>query len=616
MNHIVLRWLPAILILLLPQLALSAKKWDREAAIEAFSEARELQTALLKQESPLPGDFLRCIRTYQRVYRSDPHFGASDDAVFEAGRLYLDAARRFKNESFGKSGGRLLQFLISDYPKSRHCKTAQQLLSESLRQDEADDVRQRALSKATKDPKDPLRHRPVSLRSVRYWTNEGHTRVTIDLDNPARFVPGTLSDPNRIFIDIENAQAIPNLRETIPVNDGKLHQIRIGQNLPDLLRVVLDLAGAHDFSFRELHDPYRIVIDLQSAQRFAASEGVLPKESVDPRSSIRNAGSGNPIRPRPAVSSGKGKLAGPKGAVPSEPATSVGTRVSIDDRKPTHAIVAATSPSGLAENPVAALDPPEPELQPKPAALTSRGDRTLTRVLGLKIQRIVIDPGHGGHDTGTIGPSGLIEKELVLRVAKQLKQLLVDRLGAEVVLTRTTDSYLSLEQRTALANKHRADLFLSLHANSSRHRSISGVETYYLDFASTDEAKEVAARENSMTNRNIRDLQDIVKSIATADKSAESREFARIIQRNLFTKSKQINPKTRNRGVRSAPFVVLIGARMPSVLAELGFVSNPKDEKLLKTGSSQGKLAEALFSGIESYMETLGSYVAQSQTNP
>ncbi len=592
MYHIVLRWLPAILILLLPQLALSAKKWDREAAIEAFSEARELQTALLKQASPLPEDFLRCIRTYQRVYRSDPHYGASDDAIFEAGRLYLDAAHRFKNESFGESGGRMLRFLISDYPKSRHCKTARQLLSESLGKEEAQNTKQGALSKAAKDP---LRPRPVSLRSVRYWSNEGHTRVTIDLDNPARFVPGTLSDPSRIFIDIENAQAIPNLRETIPVNDGKLHQIRIGQNLPDLLRVVLDLAGAHDFSFRELRDPYRIVIDVRSGQRFAAAKGALPKESAD-----------SPI------SKGKSK---PAMADSREPKVSVGTRVSTDEQKPTRAIVASTSPSELAKKPVAAPDP-EPEVQPKPAALTSRGDRTLTRVLGLKIQRIVIDPGHGGHDTGTIGPSGLMEKELVLRVAKQLKQLLVDRLGAEVVLTRTADSYLSLEQRTALANKHRADLFLSLHANSSRHRSISGVETYYLDFASTDEAKELAARENSMTNRNIRDLQDIVKSIATADKSAESREFATIIQRNLFTKSKQINPRTRNRGVRSAPFVVLIGARMPSVLAELGFVSNPKDEKLLKTGASQGKLAEALFSGIESYMETLGRYVAQSQTNP
>jgi N-acetylmuramoyl-L-alanine amidase len=250
---------------------------------------------------------------------------------------------------------------------------------------------------------------------------------------------------------------------------------------------------------------------------------------------------------------------------------------------------------------------------PKPAAPTSSGDRTLTRMLGLKIGRIVVDPGHGGHDTGTIGKGGLREKDLVLDVALELRTLLEEKLGAEVILTRDSDVFVSLEERTALANQREADLFISIHANSSSNRSISGVETYFLSFARTAAEREVAARENATSESNIRDLQDLVTKIARADKSAESRELAAIIQRQLYTGSRRLFPAPRNRGVRSAPFIVLIGANMPSVLAEVAFISNPKDEKLLKKEDNRQRLARALFSGIEGYMKTLGSDVAQSR---
>ena len=253
----------------------------------------------------------------------------------------------------------------------------------------------------------------------------------------------------------------------------------------------------------------------------------------------------------------------------------------------------------------------EPPLPPKAAAPTSRGDRTLTRVLGLKIGRIVLDPGHGGHDTGTIGRGGLLEKDLVLQVAHVLKRLLEDKLGAEVVLTRDDDTFISLEERTAIANQARADLFISIHANSSRSRVVSGVETYYLNFARTDAEREVAARENATSVHNISDLQNLIHKIAQADKSAESRELAAIMQTKLFGSARQLFPSARNRGVRSAPFVVLIGANMPSVLAEVAFISNPGDEKVLKQDNNRQRLAQALFAGIEGYMRTLGNIAAQ-----
>jgi N-acetylmuramoyl-L-alanine amidase len=252
---------------------------------------------------------------------------------------------------------------------------------------------------------------------------------------------------------------------------------------------------------------------------------------------------------------------------------------------------------------------------PKVAPLTSFGDRTMTRMLGLKIGRIVIDPGHGGYDLGTVGPGGLYEKDIVLSIARDLQKLLQEQMGAEVFLTRNDDAFISLEERTAIANQHHADLFISIHANSSRNRSISGVETYYLDFAKSDTEREIAARENATTASSVHELEDLIKKIAQADKSAESKELASIVQKDLFSGAHRLFPSAQNRGVRSAPFIVLIGANMPSVLTEIAFISNPRDERLLKKAANQERLVKALFSGIEDYVKTLGSNLVQNQIN-
>jgi len=208
-----------------------------------------------------------------------------------------------------------------------------------------------------------------------------------------------------------------------------------------------------------------------------------------------------------------------------------------------------------------------------------------------------------------------LEKNLVLQVAKNLQQMIEEKLGAEVILTRTDDTFVSLEERTAIANQQQADLFVSIHANSSPSRNTSGVETYFLDFTRTDSARQIAARENATSDRNVRDLQDLIQEIAQADKIDESRELAAIVQKNLFAAVRKMLPAPQDRGVRSAPFVVLIGAHMPSVLAELAFISNPRDEKLLKKEANQQSLATALFRGIESYMKTLGSGVFPNHGN-
>jgi N-acetylmuramoyl-L-alanine amidase len=236
---------------------------------------------------------------------------------------------------------------------------------------------------------------------------------------------------------------------------------------------------------------------------------------------------------------------------------------------------------------------------------TASGDRSLIRALGLKIGKIVIDPGHGGHDTGTIGPNGLEEKDLVLEVGHRLGKLLEARLGAEVVYTRKDDTFVPLETRTAIANQQRADLFVSIHANSSDDAAARGVETYYLNFTSSPEALDVAARENAVSEKSIYELQDLVKKIALKEKIEESREFAGDVQESLHSGLAAKSPGIRNRGVKKAPFIVLIGANMPSILAEISFVSNPTDEHRLETSEYRQRIAESLYRGIAKYVNGL-----------
>src|SRR5579872_210132 len=243
-----------------------------------------------------------------------------------------------------------------------------------------------------------------------------------------------------------------------------------------------------------------------------------------------------------------------------------------------------------------------------PAKRNTTGDRSMVRVLGLKIGRIVLDPGHGGHDTGTTGPEGLREKDLVLDVAKRLGALIEDRMGSEVIYTRTDDTFIPLERRTEIANQAKADLFLSIHANSSTLHSVAGVETYYLNFTTSKAALEVAARENAGSQKSIFELQDLLEKIALKDKVDESREFANRIQSALYSASAKGDPKARDRGIRKAPFVVLIGASMPSVLSEIGFISNAHDESIMKRSEYRERLAEALYKGLAGYAGTLSHF--------
>ncbi len=658
-------------VILLNASLLSARVWNRVAAERAFEEAKRVHAALRGEKSrPSRERYLHCIRAYQEVYLRDPHYGGSDDAAYEAGKLYQAMGEVFGDQEFYALATKLFSFLVSDYPASPNCPDALlrmgdlyagPLGDENLAREAYEKLRKRYKSSPAAAKVASMMFSPPEIKSlpvkppgqaeagsvaahpvneqntlssvygIRHWSTSNYTRVSIDLDSEARFQKTRLTDPDRIFFDIYSSKLTPDLlNKTFAVGDQFLKQVRVGQNRLDVVRVVLDFAGVTDYSVFELHDPFRIIIDIQGATASAQEKVKRPPRAIQPKpheiTEAKNTALPLPASataPAPSSTTGESSKGEPAPGLKTKPEDSIAeVRETVSTRESTSKKTqVVTSIEKTVEDKKAAVEtPPAPSHPSEPPVLrastpTSRGDRTMTRILGLKIGRIVLDPGHGGHDTGTIGPGGLKEKDLVMQVAKRLQRLLEERLGAEVVLTRTDDTFVPLEDRTALANQHQADLFVSIHANASRSRSASGVETYYLNFARSDEAREVAARENASTIRNIRDLQDLVRKIAQADKSTESRELAALLQKKLFVGARKVYPSARDRGVRSAPFVVLIGANMPSVLAEVGFISNPRDERILRKEDNRHRLAEALFAGIEGYMKTLGSDVAQNQSN-
>jgi N-acetylmuramoyl-L-alanine amidase len=233
---------------------------------------------------------------------------------------------------------------------------------------------------------------------------------------------------------------------------------------------------------------------------------------------------------------------------------------------------------------------------------------SLTRALGLKISRIAIDPGHGGSDVGAMGPHGLVEKNLCLDVAMRLGQLIEKNLpGAQVVYTRRDDRFVPLEERTAIANRANADLFISIHANSSDVQDARGVETYYLNLGASPESMRLATRENAMAATSLHDLPGLLQKIEQNVKITESKQLAAEIQNALSARLQLVSHEETNRGVKQAPFVVLAGATMPAVLSEISFVSNAKDESLLLESAQRQRVAEGLFRGIAGYLDNLNS---------
>jgi N-acetylmuramoyl-L-alanine amidase len=409
-------------------------------------------------------------------------------------------------------------------------------------------------------------------------------RISIEADRELFFHQEQIENPRRLFFDLRGATTTAELRDkTMKYADDIVREIRLGRHPQSTTRIVMDTEGVESYSVFTLYNPYRVIVDFR--RRGAPA---VPAITFIP-----------PVPP--AVSTtGSAKL-DTRPVAPSPSSTPAATPPPMT----------AAPPASIPSPPVNTGPPPSRDIALAAPAIplaNSNGAYSLARQLGLGVSRIVLDPGHGGHDPGVRG-NGLNESELVLDVTLRLKKLLEKAPGIDVVLTRETDVFIPLEQRTAIANRQGADLFLSIHANASRNLKARGIETYFLNFAANPEAEAVAARENSASGQTMHRLPDIVRAITLNNKIDESRDFAETLQKTMVQSLSSRNRDLQDRGVKQAPFVVLIGAGMPSVLAEISFVSNKQEGQLLKTPAYRQQIAEALCDAVLKYQRSLKSKV-------
>jgi N-acetylmuramoyl-L-alanine amidase len=403
-----------------------------------------------------------------------------------------------------------------------------------------------------------------------------------------------------LFLDISRARPwIARHRFTTrEIEDRVVARVRVAESAPGTTRIVFDLKEPASFSITRLDAPDRLVVELRSlrpvtkplAPVFAATYRTRPV-FVYP-----------PLQRRPQI-----LMAGTPPQLPELDLTPVNVTL------PPWPVATMKAPrQSRAVSTVIPAARPATATDSVPLA-SENGSRSLTRALGLKVNRIVIDAGHGGHDDGTIGPHGVLEKDVVLDVALRLARLVEQKLGAEVVLTRSDDTFIPLRDRTAIANDRKADLFLSIHANSSPAPEVAGTETFYLNFTNVTGSLDVAARENAGSDKTVGELKDLIQSITLNDKIEESHTFAQDIQNSIDAQALRSNAAARNRGVKRAPFIVLIGASMPSVLAEIGFLSNSRDESNLAKPEYRQKVAEALYKGLAQYSQSLSHFEPSRQ---
>jgi N-acetylmuramoyl-L-alanine amidase len=534
------------------------------------------------------------VALYETVVRRYPKSGYCDNALWQGANVALLAFDRFEQAADRRTAIRLLTHLREGYPSSPLRGRAGEQLAGLNNERAPNTAPPAAVAPPAVAPAPPVLAAPppapsvpepavakpageqpsapaiavATIRDIRRTPLPDGIRVSIELDAESRYRYERLENPRRVFFDLKGTRALTSLQDAVlKFEDDVVREIRLGRHPNNTTRVVMDMEQVETCSVFTLYNPFRLVVDFK-------------REAAVTR---------------------------PAGPIASGLASTVPDRVPIENTRPApppdpKAVPAAKEPVPLLSRPPAAVAATVPS--PVAPTTNSNGQFSLSRQLGLGISRIVLDAGHGGHDPGARS-NGIEEAELVLDVTLRLRELLEKQPGIEVTLTRSTNEFISLEERTAIANRNGADLFLSIHANASRNPKARGIETYFLNFASNPEAEAVAARENSASGKTMHSLPEIVRAIALNNKIDESRDFAEMVQKSMVRRLATRNKLVRDLGVKQAPFVVLIGAGMPSVLAEISFVTNKQEGTLLKTPSYRQQIAESLFDAIVRYQRSL-----------
>lgn len=490
-------------------------------------------------------DLDEAISYYQETTKLYPQHRLADDALWALGQLYLE------KRSNPQKAADFLSEIVTNHPNGDMHPGAEDLLK--VLSQEHDIALPKAMVSSSQDNK--LSY----VLPVKYWSSDNYTRVVIMASGPVNYketlLEETANTPRRLYIDFNKSYIEPQYRAPVPIDDGLLKRIRTGQFLPDTVRVVLDIESISSYKIYSLPDPFRVVIDVRGDK--------MTKEAIAPVTA-------GPVEKKPT------KV--------SEPVAVADIVVLRETRK-----VAVNAKSPAKEN-------------VKVAALPTSKPLSLAQQLGLGVKKIVLDPGHGGKDPGAMA-FGLKEKDIVLDIAKRLSPLLKKELGCEVVLTRKDDTFISLEERTALANTNGADLFISLHLNAHTSAKVRGLETYYLNLTTNAEAMRVAARENATSTHQMSELQDILSDIMKNSKIDESSRLAQQVHNSILAKAeKKSFAEVKNLGVKQAPFYVLIGAQMPAILIELAFLTNERDVENLKNNVFVEMMAKEIVEGIRAYV--------------
>ena len=550
--------------------------------------------ALLGQEervvaSPasVSDDYRVVINRYWIFVRRYPKSGFADNALWQAGNLSMNAFARFSEERDRYRAIQLLQWLRDQYPHSSFVAKVPSHI-DRLAADAGTAAIETKPVETKPDVPSTNAGADTVIRAVHREVLPDVVRITIELDREVPFYQERIDGPSRLFFDLKGTRTVPSLVDaTFRYDSGVVRHIRLGRHPGNTTRIVLDLEHVDRYSVFTLYNPYRIVIDSEpvKALQLATRDPETPGTERILPGAPRVAVAPNPSVPKPTPPAAKSKVPAVK------PPTIASTAA------PAGATADEPNLHGESATPIAPGRPIAP-------ATNSGGKFSVARQLGLGISRVVIDAGHGGHDPGA-SAFGISEAELVLDVALRLEKLLRQQPGMEVVLTRRSNDYVALDERTEIANRESADLFLSIHANASANAAARGVETYFLNFALNRQAEAVAARENAASGKTMSSLPDIIKAITLNSKVNESRDFASGVQRALVQGLRPGNKALRDLGVKQAPFMVLIGAAMPSVLAEISFVTNRDEARLLKSNAYRQRIAESLLAGVLRYQQSL-----------
>lgn len=460
--------------------------------------------------SHLRRDLEEALRRYRMIWEHYPRSNLADDALFEAAEIHEKLLGDRVTAEY------LRRLILKRYPSG---DMAARIAPPKRSPPGKTPSKNTAPPEKASPPKET-----ATVKRIRHWSGEDYSRVVVDLSSRVTFKDHALKAfagrPPRVYVDLSPARLSPYLKPEIPIEDGLLTRVRVGQYRPGTVRVVLDLKSLTSYRVFYLGDPPRVVIDLL---------GESPPRRAPKKETERE--------------------------IP--------------------------------------LKPPSPN------------HYSLAQQLGLKIRRIVIDPGHGGHDPGALGLYGLKEKDITLRVSRYLAEELRRCLGCQVILTRDRDVFIPLLKRAAIANLKKADLFVSVHVNAAPNRRSRGIETYYLSFTTDPEAMRVAAMENAISRLSLSELQDLLKRILRNAKVEESRRLAVEIQRHLVRRLSRRYRGVRDLGVKKAPFVVLVGTRMPAVLVEISFITNPTEARRLRSEKYLREIARGIAEGIKAYVNEI-----------